>query len=656
MKKRIISALLLICIVFSCIQVSAAAETAEVREFPSYYNSYRDDCLIDWYNQGFEGKQDQLSTSACWAFVQNELIVASLARKTGVIYDFSEETMKFETSYLTNEKWGYYRTPNEGGNEFISTAYLARTGSVLESDEPFTESEIRTADPDTLARHGYLDSTLFFQNEPYNPNDKSLSYAELLLQKENKQKQILKVKELITDYGAVGTGLFYEATQYYENPQKTCYNYTGTAGKPNHSVTIIGWDDNYSADNFKRTPEANGAFLVKNSWGSYHSEGRSCYVWVSYYDKFITSQFFATDYEIENNIYDNVYQYDGMGWTQNGLVKNDTVLCISKFNAEKMSEKLSAVSFYTANDGMTAEILVNVSGDMYDKNAYVPVSKEYYETAGYYFVDFEPITLLRSEYYVAVRLTGEGESVEYAIHGRVSNFSDNAVNVPDTCFVGTDFSNITPLEKVYRKGEPMHCIKAFTKSTPDNTLPSGKVFSDVQQNKWYYDEVEYCVSHGIFSGMSKDLFQPDTPMSRAMFITVLANLSGEKIEKSAHPFTDVADGKWYTDEIAWGYKNGIVSGISQTAFEPDTNITREQMCFMMLKFCEYKGILPKEINEQKTFTDADMIRSYAKDAVSVFQRAGIISGMTDGSFAPRNNATRAEVATVITILAKNYIY
>ncbi len=671
MKKRIVSAILILILLCSfpiCATAQSPYGIAEAgvlangvrgdsqREFPAYYNAYREDYMLEWYMQGLEGKQNQLSTSACWAFVQNELLCANLAKKTGKIYDFSEETMKFETSYMTDEKWGYYRTPNEGGNEIISTAYLARTGSVLESDEPFTESFERTVDPSTLQRYGYLDHTLFFECQPYDPDRYGTPYAEVLLMKDEKKKAILKVKELVTDYGAVGSGLYYESTPTYEDRNKTCYNYTGNAGNPNHSVTIIGWDDNYSADNFQKKPELDGAFIVKNSWGKYHNQGRSCYFYVSYYDKFITNLFFATDYELENEIYDNVYQYDGYGWAQNGYVKGKEALCVSKFNAEKMSEKLSAVSTYVTEGGQTVEISVNVSSDINDASAYKTVSKKTYEDAGYYLVDFEPIPLERSEYYVAVRITGQSDLTYFAMQGRVGNFIPNAENTPNTCFIGTDFTNITPIEKIYRNNEAMHCIKAFTQSTVDTTPPSNKVFFDVRKGKWYYDEIEYCVSHGLFSGMSKDFFEPETPMSRAMFITVLANLSGEKIEKSAHPFTDVKSGKWYTEEIAWGYKNGIVSGVTTTTFEPDSNVTREQMCFMLLKFCEYKGIKLRESVAEKSFTDQNMIRKYAKEAVALCQRAGIISGMTDGSFAPQKNATRAEVAVLLTGLAKNYIY
>ena len=77
---------------------------------------------------------------------------------------------------------------------------------------------------------------------------------------------------------------------------------------------------------------------------------------------------------------------------------------------------------------------------------------------------------------------------------------------------------------------------------------------------------------------------------------------------------------------------------------------------MLLKFCQYKGIKLRESVAEKTFTDSSFIRTYAKDAVKLCQRAGIILGMTDGSFAPRKNATRAEVAVLVTGLAKNYIY
>ena len=673
MKKRLISAILVL------LMAAGAVPTYAKDAYPEFYISERDydrgpasglksASVTDSYyfdRNLHTPAQDQKSTSVCWAFVQNELIAANLSKKTGksgTEYDFSEQTMKFETSYVTNPEWGYAKSPNGGGNEFMSTAFLAQSGSVYEKDEPFNESEVRTADPDTLTRHGYLKNTFMYEYGVFDPGSALTDTTQKMQMYQDKIDAIAKIKELILEYGAVGASIYYDATPTYENAKKTTYNYTGTALASNHSVTIVGWDDNCPADSFKKTPTdidgqpINGAFIVKNSWGDYHSGNSEPYVKVSYYDKHITSQLFVTDYELTNDVYDKVYQYDGFGWAQNGLVRESSVLCITKYNADKMSEKLSGVSTYVTNGGTDIEVMVNVSGEKDDKYAYKTVAKQHCEDAGYYFFEFEPMALARSEYFVAIRFTSGEKNTEFAMQNNVPGLITGSMNVLDTCFIGTDFTNLRPIEDVYRNSQPMLCMKAYTQVTEDTTPPSGKNFADVASGRWYTDYIEYCVSHGIFSGVSETHFEPQTAMTRAMFVRVLANLSGEEIQTADSPFTDVERDRWYTDAVSWAYKNGIVSGIDEKTFAPNSSITREQMCFMLTKFADHKGIVLRQTVAQKEFTDKAQISKYAKNAVALCQMSGIINGMTDGSFAPKKSATRAEVSVLLTGLAKNYIY
>ena len=673
MKKRLLSAILILILCISAVPFAHALQSpdfgiSERKVTNNPVSGLKSASVTDKYyfdSSMHTPSQNQKSTSACWAFVQNELIAANVSKKTGIKgadLNFSEQTMKFETSYLGDYEWGYYRQPNDGGNEFISTAYLARKGSVYEKDEPFDESETRTADPDTLERHGYLKNTFMYSYGVYDPDSPALSPERKQQMADDKAAAIQKTKELVLEYGAVGTGMYYEATSTYENSLKTTYNYTGNSLNSNHSVTIVGWDDECPAESFTKVPRdlegnpLNGAFIVKNSWGNYHNQKKVSYVKVSYYDKHITSQFFVTDYELENDVYDNVYQYDGYGWAQNGYAEDSTVLCITKFNANKLSEKLSGVSTYVTDGGTQLEVMVNVGGDMNDPLAYKTVATQYCEDAGYYFFDFEPIALKHSEYYVAFRHTTGNERTYFPIQNNVSGLIISAENIPDTCYVGTTFDNTQAIERVIRNQNVMLCMKAYTQSTEDTTPPSGRVFYDVPTDKWFSDPVEYCVSHGIFSGMSDTHFEPQTAMTRAMFVKVLSNMSGEELWTSDSPFTDVKQNKWYTEAVSWAYKNGIVSGITETTFAPDQKITREQMCFMLIKFAQYKGITLRKLSVQKNFTDAHLIRPYAKQAVADCQMAGIVNGMTDGSFAPTKSATRAEVSVLLSSLAKNYIY
>ncbi len=625
------------------------ATTVGVQPLPSYYSSFDEGYLSPAADQG--------TTEICWAFTHNELLTANVAKKTGEVYDFSEQTMKFETSHEENKTWGYTRGVNDGGNEIMSTAYLARSGSVLEIQEPFNEGKIRTVNPDTLTRYGYLKNTEMYDygiydtraNSGYPPED-------VEKMRHNKTAAIQKIKELVYENGAVGAGIYYEYSSLYENSTKTGYYYNGNRSSPNHSVTIVGWDDSYSKNNFSQTPEGDGAFIIKNSWGNYHDNGTSCYFYISYYDKFITYQLFASEYEFQNELYDNMYQYDGYGWTNNGYVDYPSILCISRFSASKVNESVSAVSTYIAEGDTVVDVYINTGGDLTNKNAYTKVSTEYFDAPGYYLMEFDEVALKKAEYYVALRLTTGRDQTQFAIQTNAAEVCPDAQNTPDTCYIGDEFNRVIELENVYKSYEPMHCIKSFTVSNSDTTQPSGKSFFDVNPNKWYADEIEYCVARNIFSGVSDTEFKPETAMTRAMFVKVLANLSGDRLSNYSTPFTDLEAGRWYESAVGWAYQNGIVSGITKTTFEPNSYVTREQICFMLTKFADYMGIDFREIKEPITFTDSGSVSKYAKPAVSACQRASIVNGMPDGSFAPKKSATRADVAVMLTGLCKNYIY
>ncbi len=667
MKKRIISYISVIAIVatylLNCsfttspygittdISSFATAIKSERAALPSHYSSYSKGYLTPTTSQG--------TTSICWAFVHNELLSANVAKKTGKVIDFSEQAMKFETSYLTNPQSGYLRYPNDGGNEIMSTAYLARAGSVLEAHEPFNESSVRTVNPNKLKRYGYLKNTQMFNYGIYDTRiDNGFVTEETQNMRVNKIEGIQKAKELVYKNGAVGAGIYYDYSPMYENADKTAYYYAGARLTPNHSVTIVGWNDNYSRDNFSIKPEGDGAFLIKNSWGNYHNNGTSSYFYISYYDKFITSQLFASEYEINNTLYDNIYQYDEFGWTGNGSINDSSVLCVTRFNSKKINEAVSAVSTYIAEAGTTVDVYINTGGALHDQSNYKHVKTQYFDAPGYYLIDFNEVKLTRGEYYVALRIRSGNEKTYFAMQTSVRDICPNAENTPDTCYVGSSFSNIVPIESEYlaKVYQPMHCIKSFTVTLKDTAKPSNKVFKDVKKDKWYADEVEYCVSHEVFHGTSENTFEPSGEMTRAMFVKVISNLSGEKIENATTHFTDVKKGKWYEDSIAWAYKNKIVKGVSATEFSPDTPITREQMCVMLINYADYMGIGLRYYSAPLLFTDRNNISDYAKTAVALCQIAGIIRGMPDGSFAPKKTATRAEVASMMTGFCKLYIY
>ena len=188
-------------------------------------------------------------------------------------------------------------------------------------------------------------------------------------------------------------------------------------------------------------------------------------------------------------------------------------------------------------------------------------------------------------------------------------------------------------------------------------IDSSEMFNDVDSDRWYKEYVDYVVTNNIFNGMSETDFEPDTAMTRAMFVQVLANLEGVDTENRDVDtvFSDVPSGKWYAPSVKWANENGIVDGVSKTTFEPNAGVTREQMCVLLVRFANYKGLTLNEAVAPKVFSDDANVSNYAKDAVYACQRAGIVSGMTETTFDPKGSATRAQVAKIYTVFHKDYI-
>lgn len=189
-------------------------------------------------------------------------------------------------------------------------------------------------------------------------------------------------------------------------------------------------------------------------------------------------------------------------------------------------------------------------------------------------------------------------------------------------------------------------------------IDSSKTFKDVVATKWYKPYVDYAVTFGIFTGTSDTAFSPDTNMTRAQFVQVLANSSGvDTTNRNVNSgFTDVPGGKWFTAAVTWASKNGIVSGVGNNRFDPNANVTREQMCVMLVNYIEkyQKGAL-KSKTDKFTFADNAKISRWASDAVYKCAYAQLVSGVGNNKFDPKSNATRAQGATIFTNFHKEYM-
>lgn len=180
---------------------------------------------------------------------------------------------------------------------------------------------------------------------------------------------------------------------------------------------------------------------------------------------------------------------------------------------------------------------------------------------------------------------------------------------------------------------------------PDTILKDH--FDDMENAAWAKTAVNQLAKDGIISGKEEGKFYPADTVLREEFVTMIVRAFDLQKKVDTNEFADVPSTSWYYDYVMAAYQNYIVSGLDKTHFGAGYNITREDMAVLLYRVAEAQGIELKEVKEAVTFADEGKISDYAKDAVSALQRAGIVSGMENGGFAPKNSATRAQAAQMI---------
>ena len=198
-------------------------------------------------------------------------------------------------------------------------------------------------------------------------------------------------------------------------------------------------------------------------------------------------------------------------------------------------------------------------------------------------------------------------------------------------------------------------VKGLAETTAGQTQTAGTTaakpenpFADVKSGSWYEAAVLYARANGFFDGTSATTFEPDGPMTRAMFVTVLGRMAGVEAADyaGATDFTDVAEGTWYAPFVKWAARYGITTGTGNGKFSPDGRITREEMAVFFVRYFETFDAMPKADTTVTTKpADLDEVSSWAQDAVGKLWALGLLNG--DGkSFDPKAKATRAQTAAL----------
>ena len=338
---------------------NSSIDGMEIAKAATYPAAYRTENLPAVRDQGIYG--------VCWSFSTISLIETNLIKKNlaSSDIDLSElhlvnytyncvndplgglegDVNKFDTSHGSVMQYG-------GNVEMAANSLLDWEGAVNEDVVPYTIDYIRQVENEQL--------------------DDSLAYGKDVAHVQNFYRVNITsrddVKKAVMDYGAVSISYFSDQSSDWSTDNynsSTAAYYCPNAYTSNHAVTIVGWDDDYSADNFATTPDGNGAWIVRNSWGSYY--GKEGYFYLSYYDKSIYTVGYALEAELSNN-YDNNYQYDGAmlyGYMGYGGSNKYANIFEAKANQDG-SENIKAVSFMTGrstNLNYTVSIYTNLTDE-----------------------------------------------------------------------------------------------------------------------------------------------------------------------------------------------------------------------------------------------------------------------------------------------------
>ena len=173
------------------------------------------------------------------------------------------------------------------------------------------------------------------------------------------------------------------------------------------------------------------------------------------------------------------------------------------------------------------------------------------------------------------------------------------------------------------------------------------LYQDVNAGNWFADEVDYATYGKMMNGMGNDMFMPNRNTTRAEFVTVLYRLEGQPAVSGSNPFVDVKSGSWYDQAVTWAYKNNVVKGMTPTSFDPNANITREQMVTMLQRYASRVGDCTGSASALSAFTDAAKVSGWAKEAMQWAVETGTIKGMSATTLVPQGLVTRAQVAALM---------
>jgi len=197
-------------------------------------------------------------------------------------------------------------------------------------------------------------------------------------------------------------------------------------------------------------------------------------------------------------------------------------------------------------------------------------------------------------------------------------------------------------------------VTVGTGSGSTGTSDYGDWFDDITPDQWFYTPANYCASRGLMSGVADRVFDGNSTVNRAMVVTTLWAMQGKPEPQSLTTFSDVPEGRYFTDSVSWAHENGIVDGYTTGEYKPMQAVTRQQLVAILYKYAQKYGLDTTANGDLTPYTDTGDISVYAVVPLRWAIGHGMISGATTTTLDPKGNTTRAQLATILMRFDENF--
>lgn len=186
--------------------------------------------------------------------------------------------------------------------------------------------------------------------------------------------------------------------------------------------------------------------------------------------------------------------------------------------------------------------------------------------------------------------------------------------------------------------------------------PSAADYQDVAADAWYYDAVDYAVSHEYLSGTTRTQFSPEAPLTRAILVQILYQVAGQPESGISH-YSDVPDDSWCYAAVSWASSNGILTGSGST-FDPERAPARQELAAALYRFAQYSKLDTSPRADLSSYADADQVASWARAGMEWSVSVGLLAGHSSGDemlLSPSETVTRAEFSAVLRTLCESVL-